>query len=354
MAASPSTFFDPFFEPLETDLSQKQKLPLDNAWSGITHGIQKEQLLSIDKAAPDKKRTLPVTGQGTIAVLSDARERLLFSIKTATEGAPTLYLEIGQLECRMFYGDIDAGRITPIALQLAPSKPKESGYLCPGEKTVYWLSIDNGNGILRYGKHYTNTAQTLLSATLKKKGKDPVSGNDGVMVWIHPKEHAWLASLKTVKVIQDKAEVCRHHCKCHGEVPSHSSIQSPEKIKIKAVPVVLDRSPYIISDQKISLQQLESNAFTVPANLPPECQILYQNVGGPNIVLNTQDFPEFGKAIQRSVTTDGLWGYELLKSKAKEFGGEDIKGTYLRITLGTNMVCYCHRRLRMITSDRHL
>ncbi|KAJ7083429.1 RmlC-like cupin domain-containing protein [Mycena epipterygia] len=66
-------------------------------------------------------------------------------------------------------------------------------------------------------------------------------------------------------------------------------------------------------------------------NLPEACQNLYHNVGGPNIVLDTEDFPEFSQAIQRSVSTKGCIGYTLLEGKASEFG---FNGTYLRITLG--------------------
>lgn len=108
-------------------------------------------------------------------------------------------------------------------------------------------------------------------------------------------------------------------------------------MKIHPLPVVIDLSPFIISDQKVSLLQLEKNDFTTFANLPEACQVLYHNVAGPNITLETEDFP-FAAAIQRSVSTKGLWGYETLMKKAEEFGQRDEKGTYLRITLGTNHV----------------
>lgn len=108
-------------------------------------------------------------------------------------------------------------------------------------------------------------------------------------------------------------------------------------MKIHPLPVVIDRSPFVISDQKISLLQLEKNDFTIAANLPQACQVLYHNVAGPNITLEAEDFP-FAAAIQRSVSTPGHWGYETLKKKAGEFGKPDRKGTYLRITLGTNQV----------------
>ena len=99
----------------------------------------------------------------------------------------------------------------------------------------------------------------------------------------------------------------------------------------------MDLSPHIVSDQQLSILDLEQGAYTVPANLNKACQVLYANVAGPNIVLDTPAFPDFSKAIQRSVSTPGLVGYEILKSKASEFGLEDMNGTYLRITLGYNL-----------------
>ncbi|KAJ3840880.1 hypothetical protein F5878DRAFT_611855 [Lentinula raphanica] len=79
-------------------------------------------------------------------------------------------------------------------------------------------------------------------------------------------------------------------------------------------------------------------------------QKLYANVAGPNIILNTPDFPAFGRAIERSVSTEGCLGYSLLMRKAGEFSKKgklqgvgteekpDLSQTYLRITLGSHMV----------------
>jgi hypothetical protein len=99
----------------------------------------------------------------------------------------------------------------------------------------------------------------------------------------------------------------------------------------------MDLSPYVISNQNISLLDLERGVYTTPANLPAACQTLYGNVAGPDITLDTPQFPDFSKAIQRSVSTEGLLGYKLLKAKSSEFGHEDFLGTYLRITLGYNL-----------------
>ena len=94
-------------------------------------------------------------------------------------------------------------------------------------------------------------------------------------------------------------------------------------------------------NQNISLLDLEQGTYTIPANLPAACQILYGNIAGRDIVLDTPDFPEFSQAIKRSVTKKGLLGHKFLTSKAKtsengEFNAYNFLNTYLRITLGYN------------------
>lgn len=108
---------------------------------------------------------------------------------------------------------------------------------------------------------------------------------------------------------------------------------------IDPFPLVRDLPPYVIKDQDVTLDDLESGIVTVIANLPEACQVLYRNVAGPKIALDTPDFPDFSQAIERSVRTEGLVGHNLLMKKANHGGGEsNFLGTYLRITIGTNVV----------------
>jgi len=88
--------------------------------------------------------------------------------------------------------------------------------------------------------------------------------------------------------------------------------------------------PIIVPNDSITLDQLAVGSATVPANLTPECQRLYANVAGASITLDTADFPEFSKAIERSVKTKDLLCWRLLEQKSPEFG-------YLRITLGADL-----------------
>ena len=105
---------------------------------------------------------------------------------------------------------------------------------------------------------------------------------------------------------------------------------APLQLVCQPLPIVAKLPPIIVSSDSITLDQLAVGSATVPANLTPECQRLYSNVAGASITLDTADFPEFSKAIERSVNTEGLFCWKLLQQKSPEFG-------YLRITLGADL-----------------
>ncbi|KAF8460834.1 RmlC-like cupin domain-containing protein [Kalaharituber pfeilii] len=285
--ADPHRFWDPFFQD--------------------TFRIELPELYKPAPVGETSPEELPVTGQGTIAVLSPARNLLEIKVKSLEPGVPTLSLRIGQEDCDFYYETINSqGIINSIKL-----KGPHACDLNSGVRTNYWFSIDRNNGLLRYGKYFTNVSMTLMQATLKVKNKE------GVMVWKDPQRFAWIEKVKHVIVIQDR------------------KTKPPPAINIKPLPVVQDLSPFVVSSEKITLQELEWGTYTVPANLPEACQQLYGNVAGVNITLNDPTFPDFSDAIQHSCITPGCWAYEKLRQKTKEFG--DLKETYLRITLGFNL-----------------
>lgn len=113
--------------------------------------------------------------------------------------------------------------------------------------------------------------------------------------------------------------------------------QPPLQLVYQPLPVVSKKPPIIVPNESITLDQLAAGSVTVPANLSTECQRLYANVAGPNILLNTPDFPDFSTAIERSVNTEGLLCQKLLKAKSTELGKDDYKSTYLRVTLGADL-----------------
>lgn len=114
--------------------------------------------------------------------------------------------------------------------------------------------------------------------------------------------------------------------------------QTQAKVTISKTPVTVDLAPLVVSEQSITMHQLATGTVTTVSDLPAACQVLYHNVAGAKITLDTPEFPAFADAIQRSIDHPSLWCSQKLKAKADEFGKPDITKTYLRITLGKNKV----------------
>jgi hypothetical protein len=99
-----------------------------------------------------------------------------------------------------------------------------------------------------------------------------------------------------------------------------------------AIPLVVK------STADLTMDHIASAAYMPLANLPPINQKLYNCIAGPAFTLNTPDFPDFAQAIEHSIKTPGLWCYNKLQDKSREFNPDkpDSSETYLRITLGQN------------------
>lgn len=131
---------------------------------------------------------LPVRGQGTIVVSSEATSILLFEIKSEIHEASALYLQIGEQNCTMYF---DGAVKEDILISFL--EPETACYLRPGKLTTYWFSINNSNGVFSFGKHYINKSKTLMQAHLKVQ-------KAGEMKWIE--KYCWLDDLRKVLVTQ--------------------------------------------------------------------------------------------------------------------------------------------------------
>jgi hypothetical protein len=136
------------------------------------------------------KGFLPVRGQGTIVVSSEATSILLFEIKSEIHETSALYLQIGEQNCTMYFDGAVKEDITISFLE-----PETACYLRPGKLTTYWFSINNSNGVFSFGKHYINKSMTLMQAHLKVQ-------KAGEMKWIDHEKYCWLDDLRKVLVTQ--------------------------------------------------------------------------------------------------------------------------------------------------------
>ncbi|KAF2722171.1 hypothetical protein K431DRAFT_245419 [Polychaeton citri CBS 116435] len=301
--ATAQRFFDPFF-------SSKHQTPtiVDDGPSKFNGSVQ-----CVSPLLPNKGEVFPVEGQGTVAARATVKNLLNFIINTDSKSDPSLQLSIGREEV-LFFAKTQEQSLEQISIPFKYLKTEDACWINSKKPTTYWLSIDTENGILRYGKYYTNKSMTLLEAVLKRKD------DTGVYVWEDPKSFDWLERVTTAQVTQDDGTQL-----------------DDDDVKIWPLPVMMDLSPFVVPGDEITLTQLENGTYTVPANLPESCQRLYGNVAGKKILLDDDDFPDFSKAIERSCVTENCWAYQTLAKKAQEFGEKpNLECTYLRITLGYN------------------
>jgi len=118
---------------------------------------------------------------------------------------------------------------------------------------------------------------------------------------------------------------------------------SNDSVALKSMKLIRDpitsNIPFIIKDtHELTMDHIANNKYLPCANLSPSAKILYESISGKHFVLNDKDFPDFSKAIEHSIATEGCWCNTKLKEKANEFSKDkpNILETYLRITMNTN------------------
>ncbi|KAJ5525311.1 hypothetical protein N7494_011961 [Penicillium frequentans] len=276
--ADPIHFADPFWEDPSGRSAPKKS---------FEHGRISFAALS---SRPIHTADLDIVGQGTIAVKSKTTKTIEITVSTHYSD-PMLILRITQKDAVFYKKSGDEEVLTSKAVKNEGSLYIEE--VAPDDGTVYWLSIDRSNRILRYGKYYTWNALTLREVEL--------NANSG----------KWLENLTNVQV------------KDGSEAPFFT---------IKPLPVTMDIPPIVVGNEAVSLRQLDLAAVTIWANLPEACRKLYHNIAGPKIALEAE-FKELADTIHESVMTEGRFAYKLLRKKCKT--PQDWPNTYLRITIGS-------------------
>ena len=88
----------------------------------------------------------------------------------------------------------------------------------------------------------------------------------------------------------------------------------------------------------LTMNDVATQKYMPLENLSLVSQKLYNSIGGKKFILDDNDFPNFSKAIEYSIDTDGCWCNTKLKEKSSDFNPNkpNILETYLRITMGKN------------------
>jgi hypothetical protein len=102
---------------------------------------------------------------------------------------------------------------------------------------------------------------------------------------------------------------------------------------------VTNSIPLIVKNtDDLTMDDIAKGTYMPKSNLSTISQKLYDCISGKKFILNNSDFPDFSKAIERSINTPGLWCNTTLQKKSTEFNKDkpNLLETYLRITLGEN------------------
>jgi predicted metal-dependent enzyme (double-stranded beta helix superfamily) len=166
-------------------------------------------------------------------------------------------------------------------------------------KAPYWFSLDSQNRCLRAGIGEARIENILYSYKFPDENKGAKK---------------FLESLVTV---------------CTSDMEVTTLLRDPITCGIPLLVKPTD---------ELTMDDIAAGSYLPVANLSLMSQKLYDCISGKRFALDTPDFPNFTRAIERSIATPGLWCYERLKQKASEFDKDkpNDKETYLRITLGEN------------------
>ena len=102
---------------------------------------------------------------------------------------------------------------------------------------------------------------------------------------------------------------------------------------------IMSKVPLLVKDtDELTMDDIANASYLSKSHLSLDAQQLYHCISGKNFILDSYDFPDFSKAIEYSISTPGLWCFEKLKDKSREFNKDkpNILETYLRITLNEN------------------
>lgn len=199
----------------------------------------------------------------------------------------------------------DRVHVTEIASQKPLDDPKNTRGLSDLSGAYYWFSLDSQNQRLHAGVGEARLETAIYTYTFPVPDKDT-----------HAATKAFLESITHVSYSADTVQPIR-------------TLKDPIRRRI----------PLAVKDtHELTMEHIAADAFLPKANLPPIGQKLFDCIAGKQFKLNTPDFPDFVQAIEYSIRTPGLWCYQKLRDKSREFNPDvpDLSETYLRITLGEN------------------
>ena len=178
--------------------------------------------------------------------------------------------------------------------------------LIPAKNVFYWVSLDSQHQAIKFGIGEARPENIKYAYNLLTDSPNLEQSESYKKFFESLSTIENTSNIKPIKLLRDP-------------------IINPVPLKIKRI------DELTIND--IAECKYMPNAFLTQTN-----QQLFNCISGKNFVLDDDYFPDFSKAIQHSIITDGCWCYKKLQEKSTEFNPDkpNINETYLRITLGRN------------------
>jgi len=265
-----------------------------------------------------KSLELPVHGQVTYLFTTPLGSEIPAKFKFTNKKSGKIKIEISN---KSFSLSIQTEKTKPLI------KINSKTGLIPAKNVFYWVSLDSQHQVIKFGigearmetlKFAYNLLLDLpnLEQIQNTMSIDLLSQNDKVISTEQPEIYKkFFESLTTIKNISN--------------VKALKLLRDPI---INPIPLKIKRIDELTMSDIAECKYLP-NAFLTQTN-----QQLFNCISGKNFVLDDDYFPDFSKAIQHSIVTEGCWCYKKLQEKSTEFNPDkpNLYETYLRITLGRN------------------
>jgi hypothetical protein len=178
--------------------------------------------------------------------------------------------------------------------------------LIPAKNVFYWVSLDSQHQAIKFGIGEARLETVKFAYNLLTDSPNLQEPESYKKFFESLTTIKNTSNIKALKLLRDP-------------------IINPVPLKIKRI-------------DELTMSDIAEYKYLPHSFLTTTNQQLFNCISGKNFVLDDDDFPEFSKAIQHSIVTEGCWCYKKLQEKSTEFNPDkpNINETYLRITLGRN------------------
>jgi hypothetical protein len=261
----------------------------------------------------NSKIFLPVHGQVTYLFTTPLGSEIPAKFKFTNKKSGKIKIEISNQSFNMI---IQPEKTKP------PIQINSKTGLIPAKNAFYWVSLDSQHQAIKFGigearpETVKFAYNLLMDSTNLEQIDDLLSQNDKVIT--NEQHESYKKFFESLSIINNISNIKPLKL-------LRDPIINPVPLKIKRI------DELTMSD--VAEYKYLPNAFLTQTN-----QQLFNCISGKNFVLDDDYFPDFSKAIQHSIVTEGCWCYKKLQEKSTEFNPDkpNLYETYLRITLGRN------------------